>query len=158
VFAVDVRRATRYDESQNACSDSPMDTNALQLVIVIGFVLFIVFLLNVAWRGEPDESEPNTASFRLVGSNQQTLEHRKELWARLTLRERAVALLASEGKSNEEIARELGISRRTVEKHLENAYAKLHIRSRGALLMLRPDHSFEREMDSPEEQDPTSRT
>jgi DNA-binding CsgD family transcriptional regulator len=51
----------------------------------------------------------------------------------LTVREREVATLASQGVSNQEIARRLVLSVRTVETHLARVYNKLGINSRGAL-------------------------
>jgi DNA-binding CsgD family transcriptional regulator len=48
----------------------------------------------------------------------------------LSEREREVAVRVARGLSNEEIARELGISRRTVDRHLANAYARLGLHSR----------------------------
>ncbi|MCA9648829.1 MAG: FHA domain-containing protein [Myxococcales bacterium] len=48
----------------------------------------------------------------------------------LTQRELEVAQGVARGLTNEEIARELGISRRTVDRHLANAFARLGIRSR----------------------------
>jgi DNA-binding CsgD family transcriptional regulator len=50
--------------------------------------------------------------------------------ADLSAREQQVAALLLQGKSNKEIALALGISDRTVEFHLKNIYAKLHVRSR----------------------------
>jgi len=54
--------------------------------------------------------------------------------AGLTGRELEVLCLASQGGSNREIARQLVISERTVERHLENAYAKLGVENRGAAI------------------------
>jgi DNA-binding NarL/FixJ family response regulator len=51
----------------------------------------------------------------------------------LTPSERRVATMAAEGMSNPEIAQSLFVTRKTVEKHLANAYAKLEIGSRGEL-------------------------
>jgi DNA-binding CsgD family transcriptional regulator len=48
----------------------------------------------------------------------------------LTARERQVLTLASAGAKNHDIAAGLEISPRTVQKHLENAYAKLDVHSR----------------------------
>jgi pimeloyl-ACP methyl ester carboxylesterase/DNA-binding CsgD family transcriptional regulator len=45
--------------------------------------------------------------------------------AELSPRERDVLRSCADGRSNEEIATELGLSPRTVERHLSNAYAKL---------------------------------
>jgi DNA-binding CsgD family transcriptional regulator/tetratricopeptide (TPR) repeat protein len=51
----------------------------------------------------------------------------------LTRRERDVARLVADGKSNKAIARELGIGERTVEGHVTNALAKLGFGSRAQL-------------------------
>lgn len=51
----------------------------------------------------------------------------------LTPSELRVAMLASEGRSNPDIARLLFITRRTVETHLTQSYAKLGVRSRSDL-------------------------
>lgn len=50
----------------------------------------------------------------------------------LTERERAIATAAIRGATNREIAEELCISARTVQKHLEHVYAKLGVRNRTA--------------------------
>lgn len=51
----------------------------------------------------------------------------------LTPSERRIAELAASGRSNPEIARELFVSRKTVEFHLGNAYRKLDVHGRDAL-------------------------
>jgi DNA-binding CsgD family transcriptional regulator len=51
----------------------------------------------------------------------------------LTRAEREVAALAAEGRSNRQIARQLYITRATVETHLRHAFRKLGIRSRSDL-------------------------
>jgi DNA-binding NarL/FixJ family response regulator len=51
----------------------------------------------------------------------------------LSAREREIATLAAGGTSNLEIARQLSITHKTVEKHLASAYQKLGITSRGQL-------------------------
>ena len=57
--------------------------------------------------------------------------------ALLTGREREVVGLLAEGMTAVAMAHRLGVSRRTVEKHLENVYAKLGVRDRlAAVLML----------------------
>ncbi len=48
----------------------------------------------------------------------------------LTPRERVVLRLIAQGKFNKEIACELGISVKTVEKHVANLFAKLRVSSR----------------------------
>jgi len=50
--------------------------------------------------------------------------------SRLTQSERETALLAAAGRSNKEIAAQLGISVRTVENHLQHVYDKLGISAR----------------------------
>ncbi|WP_171074497.1 helix-turn-helix transcriptional regulator [Nonomuraea basaltis] len=54
----------------------------------------------------------------------------------LSSREREVALLAAEGKTNQEIATELFLSRRTVESHISSALRKLGYLSRKELRAL----------------------
>jgi len=58
---------------------------------------------------------------------------RDELIDRLTKRERDVAILAAGGASNPEIARRLFVSRKTVERHISNALAKVGARNRTEL-------------------------
>jgi DNA-binding NarL/FixJ family response regulator len=53
----------------------------------------------------------------------------------LSLRETAVLIHAAEGKANQDISRVLGISERTVEKHLERVYKKLGVESRTAAVI-----------------------
>jgi DNA-binding CsgD family transcriptional regulator len=50
----------------------------------------------------------------------------------LTEREAEVVRLVASGKANKEIASELGLSQKTVERHLSNIFAKLGVSSRAA--------------------------
>lgn len=59
-------------------------------------------------------------------------------YAKLTSREREIIALLIDGSQNKEIARELNISRRTVEAHRANIKAKLGIRSISEIVK----HSF----------------
>jgi non-specific serine/threonine protein kinase len=52
----------------------------------------------------------------------------------LTVREREVATLIGQGKSNGEIADELAVSKRTVEKHVANILSKLDVANRSRLV------------------------
>ncbi|MDW5415382.1 response regulator transcription factor [Iodobacter sp. CM08] len=54
----------------------------------------------------------------------------------LTEREREVATLAASGSANKEIARELGITERTVKFHLSLIFEKLHVSDRLQLTLL----------------------
>lgn len=54
----------------------------------------------------------------------------------LTPRERHVAVHVAEGSTDREVARNLGISPRTVHKHLEQIYRKLGIANRASLVAL----------------------
>lgn len=56
----------------------------------------------------------------------------------LTASERRVAQMAARGLGNIEIAQTLFVTRKTVEKHLSNAYTKLGVNSRAALTTLFP--------------------
>ncbi|PKB72109.1 MAG: hypothetical protein BZY87_01875 [SAR202 cluster bacterium Io17-Chloro-G6] len=48
----------------------------------------------------------------------------------LTQREAEVLTYLAQGKTNREIARELVLSERTVQRHISNIYAKIHVRNR----------------------------
>ena len=57
----------------------------------------------------------------------------------LTRRQRDVARLAASGRSNREIAQQLGVGIRTVESHLDAAYRRVGVSSRTELLDLFPE-------------------
>jgi DNA-binding CsgD family transcriptional regulator len=54
----------------------------------------------------------------------------KKAWAGLTEREREVALLVAQGKTNREIAEALILNKRTVESYLDHIFLKLNFSSR----------------------------
>lgn len=58
----------------------------------------------------------------------------------LTRREREVAMLIGQGKSNSEIAAELVLSKRTVETHVSNILSKLGLSSRAQIMRWAIDH------------------
>jgi len=58
----------------------------------------------------------------------------------LTEREREVVTLIAEGKSNGEIASELVLSKRTVEKHIANILSKLELTSRAQIVRWAMEH------------------
>jgi DNA-binding NarL/FixJ family response regulator len=75
---------------------------------------------------------PNEVLLRLAKDTTSTLpaEFTSELG--LTTREAEVLLWLSKGKTNRDIAQILGLSPRTVDKHLEQIYAKLGVENRTA--------------------------
>jgi len=60
----------------------------------------------------------------------------------LTERERQVAALIARGKSNGEIASQLVVSKRTVEKHIANILSKLALTSRAQIVRWAIDHGL----------------
>lgn len=69
--------------------------------------------------------------------------------ARLTRREREIARRAASGVPAKEIAAELGVSHRTVETHLQNAYDKLGVASRSELADLLDSAALRSDGDAP---------
>jgi DNA-binding CsgD family transcriptional regulator len=63
------------------------------------------------------------------------IQHRRASsgWAALTPAEQRVARLAADGLSNPDIARQLYLSRNTIQSHVSHILAKLQLRSRGQL-------------------------
>lgn len=62
-------------------------------------------------------------------------------WQSLTKREREILRLLAEGRANKEIAAACNIVLRTVEKHLENIYEKLGVRSKTEAALWWAKHS-----------------
>lgn len=69
----------------------------------------------------------------VVGDPALPTSHASAVLEELTRRERQVAALAASGSSNADIAAMLGISIRTAERHLQNAYDKTGVRGRTEL-------------------------
>ncbi len=82
--------------------------------------------------GAEAELEKTRVQFREVGQRPPP-RGVGEGWSGLTDREAEIALLVASRKSNKRIARELGISPRTVSTHLTNIFRKVDVSSRGAL-------------------------
>lgn len=61
--------------------------------------------------------------------------HAVSMLARLTVREQQVLRWLAHGKTDREIAAMLGISARTVQKHLQHVYVKLGVENRTAAVM-----------------------
>jgi Response regulator containing a CheY-like receiver domain and an HTH DNA-binding domain len=66
------------------------------------------------------------------GTNGASLSH----LVRLTSREQNLACLVCDGRSNQEIADETGLSLETVKKHLHSIFCKLQVPSRSRLMAL----------------------
>jgi DNA-binding NarL/FixJ family response regulator len=60
----------------------------------------------------------------------------------LTPREIQVLRRLATGESNKAIAARLGVSRRTVDRHVSNLYAKLHVSSRAAATAYAYEHEI----------------
>jgi NarL family two-component system response regulator LiaR len=60
----------------------------------------------------------------------------------LTLREREVAVMIGQGKTNGEIATELVLSKRTVETHVSKILSKLGLTSRTQVMRWAIDHGM----------------
>jgi len=61
----------------------------------------------------------------------------------MTRREKQILALVTDGKSNKEIARILGIAMHTVEKHLDNIYKKLNVNNRTAAAKIYTRYNLE---------------
>jgi DNA-binding NarL/FixJ family response regulator len=73
---------------------------------------------------------------RAPGAGQTAKEPRLAHLARLTSREQEVTRLTCEGRSNQEIADETGLSLQMVKKHLHSVFQKLEVSSRSRLMTL----------------------
>lgn len=78
-------------------------------------------------------------------------EEVKERWEHLTGRERDILLLVVAGCSNRGIARELGISEKTVEYHVTNLLGKLNVASRAEAIVWARDSRLAVETPEPRE-------
>ena len=107
------------------------------------YVIFIVFMTLTTlhlWRSlrrrlsnQPSSAQAKAFTVHLIDQVESASADRQWQWDNLTPREMEVAQLASQGRRNSEIARDLHISTPTVETHLKHIYRKLNIRSRTEL-------------------------
>jgi len=67
---------------------------------------------------------------------------RESVFAALSVRERQVLALITEGLSNTEIAERLTISEKTVRNHTSNVFDKLGVWSRAQAIVFARDHGF----------------
>ncbi|MFJ5222636.1 AAA family ATPase [Streptomyces sp. NPDC088400] len=85
-------------------------------------------------RNEPGSKTHDAAHGRVRGNSALA----SSAAARLTPKERRIAVLVAAGQGNSNIATELGVSVRAVEKHLTNVYRKLGVTGRTQLSELAP--------------------
>jgi DNA-binding CsgD family transcriptional regulator len=76
------------------------------------------------------------AAARSTNRHDERVQQTLARWSMLTPRQRQVAEQLSRGATDWEIARSLGISPRTVHKHLEQIYRKLGLTNRAGLMVL----------------------
>jgi DNA-binding CsgD family transcriptional regulator len=70
------------------------------------------------------------------------IESEDPAFARLTVRERGVLALITEGLSNAAIAERLSLSEKTVRNHVSNVFDKLGVWTRAQAIVFARDHSF----------------
>jgi len=85
------------------------------------------------WLGQQLLKRLIETSVKLAGNRPELVE---ELLGRLTSREKEVALEASKGLSNKEIARALDITERTVKAHLAKVFERLTVKDRLQLALM----------------------
>lgn len=75
---------------------------------------------------------PDEFLFRLTAASEKSDDHLLREHFSLTVRESEVLLWIAKGKSNRDIGDILGLSARTVNKHLEQIYVKLGVENRAS--------------------------
>ena len=80
----------------------------------------------------------------LAAAGHHVQQRPRELPAQLTERELEVLLVLVRGRSNQEIADDLGISAKTVGHHVQHVYEKAGVRSRAAATLWAFEHDLVR--------------
>ncbi len=104
----------------------------MALPIFVRDGLLVSFVLN---RSRRDFSDRERALLDVLRPHLARLYRRTQTLDRLTAREHEVLNWIARGKSDAQIADILGMSVRTVQKHLEHIYAKLGVETRTAAVM-----------------------
>jgi len=106
--------------------------HAMALPIFVRDGLLVSFVLN---RSRRDFSDRERALLDVLQPHLARLYRRTTALNRLTAREGEVLNWIAQGKSDAQIGAILGVSARTVQKHLQNLYAKLGVENRTAAAM-----------------------
>jgi len=106
--------------------------HVMALPIFVRDGLLVSFVLN---RSRRDFSDRERALLDVLRPHLARLYRRTQTLDRLTAREHEVLNWIARGKSDAQIADILGMSVRTVQKHLEHIYAKLGVETRTAAVM-----------------------
>lgn len=75
--------------------------------------------------GKPENKAFVRRTLRLAARDKAFMDQHRDHFAKLTPREREILALIADGAGNPDVARELYISRRTVEQHRKNINRKL---------------------------------
>jgi DNA-binding NarL/FixJ family response regulator len=102
----------------------------------------LVAVVEVA-EGCGAQTVAEVAARRLRSFGVRTWQRGAAVGAALTDRERAIAQLIAEGASNPEIARQLFLSRKTIERHVSNVLKKVGVRNRTELAARVAGHNVE---------------
>jgi HD-GYP domain-containing protein (c-di-GMP phosphodiesterase class II) len=123
VAVADVFHALGEDRPHRARLDAPSRAAALRAEVKAG-------------RLDPDAVD---AVLHAAGHR---VPRRPTLPAGLSTREVEVLILVARGLQNKEIARQMSVSARTVSSHLEHAYTKIGVTTRGAAAMYAMGHGL----------------
>lgn len=95
-------------------------------------------LIEAVQQAAESGRQPSSALAKRLNGNGRTDDHQADhvSWKPLSGREHQVLGLLAEGKRAKEVARNLGISERTVDRHLLNLYCKLGVSSRIAAVSM----------------------
>ena len=104
----------------------------MALPIFVRDGLLVSFVLN---RSRRDFSDRERALLDLLRPHLARLYRRTRALERLSARETEVLHWLACGKSDAQISAILGVSTRTVQKHLQNVYVKLGVENRTAAVM-----------------------
>jgi HD-GYP domain-containing protein (c-di-GMP phosphodiesterase class II) len=95
-------------------------------------------------EAEEGRLDPEAVDAVLNAAGHRVRERLRELPAGLTERELEVLLVLVRGESNQEIAKDLGISAKTVGHHVQHVYQKAGVRSRAAATVWAFEHDLVR--------------